>query len=353
MRLIRLIICKMKWQIRTNPLLLTIFCLGSFICTLSVIMMYGNVMPHMIRETYEKYYRSFDVFLDRPVSVQQLDVMNTVYLAHSAYGIEDVIVSASLDSGKTSVKASLENRIFEEDSSGATFDLSSPHLQDQMILSEITASYAKKETFDLLGKTYSVVGVAKDNYLTYSEFHAQDFPVDCFRVILTTKPTSAVRKEYTQCLKTQFSGCRVRNADHYIAQDRELTVTAIGVMIGVYLLLFFALAYILYDILQSELYVHLVFHLHGATIRRLLCLIVGELLFLMTLVGSLACLLHYTLYETWFSSFQLYANVPYRWFDYVLIVLATDLTALCCVSPFLCKWRSKYSYQIKREATVF
>ena len=350
-RFLSLLIHKIKLSIRYNMILLAVFCLGGFICTLAVIIMYGNVMPHMLRETPEKYYRSFDVYFKEPVLIQTLNLSDAINPPQgSAYEIEDIIVNTSLDSGKTNVKASRNNRIFEDDLSDAAFLFDRADLRSQMILSHNTASYKQTDTYEMFGNIYSVVGFASENYITYNEFYDLNLSVNFFRVVLKSKPTTQQKKEFTQLLASRFPECHVKNADFYMEQDREITVQAIGVMTVLYILLFLSLAFILYDILQSEMYVHMVLRLHGATSRYLLFLIVSELFVLLSVFGGLACLMHHLFYEAWFVSLNLHAGLSYGLLDYLLIVLSTDLAALCCMVPFLHKIMSKYSYQIKKEA---
>ena len=353
MRYISLFVHKIRLQMKSNPLLLAIFCLGGLICTLSVVILYGNVMPHMTNQIPEKYYRSFDVVLSEPISLQDTNVANTVYTMYGEYGIENVIVTSDLKSEEGVIRASLKDSIFEDFSSDAKFIEDTDSYIKQIILSRVAVHFKQSETFELFGNTYLVVGYASDTYLTYDEFWNLDLSVTQFRVVLVNKPTAQQREALTQQLLRQFPGCSVQNAKYYIEQDQELTFSAIGIMIVLYLLLFLSLAFILYDIIQSELYVHLIFRLHGATSKHILRLIVGEQLFLLTLFGALACLVHYVFYDVWFSSFNLYAGISYGFVDYAVITLMTDLVALCCMLPFLHKITTKYSYQIKKEAMVF
>ena len=148
----------------------------------------------------------------------------------SAYEIEDIIVNTSLDSGKTNVKASRNNRIFEDDLSDAAFLFDRADLRSQMILSHNTASYKQTDTYEMFGNIYSVVGFASENYITYNEFYDLNLSVNFFRVVLKSKPTTQQKKEFTQLLTSRFPECRVKNADFYMEQDREITVQAIGVM---------------------------------------------------------------------------------------------------------------------------
>lgn len=170
---------------------------------------------------------------------------------------------------------------------------------------------------------------------------------------MQSKPGHREKSEFTQLLTSRFPGCRVKNADYYIAQDRELTSQAVIVMAIFYALLFLSLAFILYDMLRSGMYVDMIFRLHGATPRRIWGLLVSEQLIFFSLFGGVACLMHHVFYENWFSTFNLYEDLVYGVQDYFVIVLFTDLLALCCMLPFLHKVVSKYSYRMKKEAAVF
>ncbi|MBQ7320736.1 MAG: hypothetical protein IJW99_01440 [Clostridia bacterium] len=354
MRFFLLLFHKIRLHVRTNPLQMTVFCLGCFICTLAMVMLYGNVMPHMTQETPEKYYRSFDVYLQEPVPIRELDLTDVMNIPYgSAYQVEDIIVNSAIEPGKLDVKASRNDRIFEDYISDAAFVPDGTVPGDQLILSQNTAMHRQTETFELLGKVYFVVGVSTENYITYSDFHDLNLKVDSFRIVLDTKPGRREQNEFTQLLISKFPGCRVKNADYYIAQDRELTAQAVIVMTVLYVLLFLSLAFILYDMLQSGLYVDLIFRLHGATPRRIVQLIVFEQWCILFLFGGLACLTHRVFYENWFAQFNLYTGVVYRVQDYMVIMLTTGLLALCCTMPFAHKIVSKYSYRIKKEATVF
>lgn len=357
MKYITLFFHKLKLHLVSNPLLLAIFCLGGFVCTLSMVIMYGNTMPHMTEQTPEKYYRSFDVYLDEPIPAQDLDAANLLHTSFGNYAVEDIIVNAKLESETTSydrdgmnIQASLHDRIFEDHSSTAAFAPESEHSSKQIILSNLSVSHKKTETFDLLGSTYTVVGYADHNYITYSDFFDSNLPIHSFRIVLESKPTSAQREEFTQIILSRFPQSQIKNAEFYIKQDRALATEATGILIVLYILLFLSLAFILYDILQSELYVLIVFRLHGATSFGILLLLVAELLFLLTTSGGLACLVHKCLYDTFFRSFNIYENITYHLRDYTVIVLMTDLLALLCMIPFLRKVMSKYSYQMKKEA---
>jgi len=357
MKYITLFLHKLRLHFVSNPLLLSIFCLGGFVCTLSSVILYGNTMPHMTSQTPEKYYRSFDVHLDEPIPAQNFDTVNLIHTVLGNYAIEDIVLNAKLEFQKTSydkdginIQASLRDRIFEEDSSSAAFIPESPSQAKQIILSKLSVSHKKTETFELLGENYMVVGYADHNYITYQDFTSLNLPVHDVRIVLKSEPNANQRDDLTQILLSRFPKSQIQNAKYYLAQDRSLATEAMGILIVLYLLLFLSHAFILYDILQSELYVLIVFRLHGATALQILRLLIGEILFLLTASGGLACLIHKCLYDVVFQNFNLYENITYHICDYAVIILLTDLVALLCMIPFLRKIMSKYSYQMKKEA---
>lgn len=348
MRTLSLIFHRIKHHIRSNPLLIAIFVVGCFICSLAIIILYGNTMPHMNNDTNEKYYRTYDIHLNVPTSVQQLNI--TELMSTKDFDLENIILNSYIEELGMDVKASTTNEIYENYLSDAKFSTNTQ--LKQIILSEIFVNYKKYEKYSILNETYAVAGYATNNYIEYNEFLNQNLEINRIRVVFEKPLTSEQLEAFSNIIKNQYPSSTIRDAQSYVDQDRTLSVYSTILLAFLYFFMFLSLAFIFYYIFKSELHENIIFRIHGASSKHMLVIILGEQLIWVTIAGIISSCIHNLFYTSFFESFNRHANIKFALIDYLIIVIAIDLVSLICLIPFVKKIINRFSYKLRQEANI-
>ncbi len=334
---------RIRLNLKSNLFLLGLLGVGICCCTLAMIVLYGNTMPHMTNQTPEKNYRSLDVLFYEPISMTDFDLIDMAGIEY-----EDIIYKAVNE--QLNVKASLNNHIYEDFWCDASFGLDPNEHTKQIILSQQLAEFKQIKQYTFLGNTYDVVGYAYDTYIPYAEFLGLNLSVQGIRIVFKQVLSAEQNHMITTQLQSSFYNCSIKDPQIYVQQDVELSIMSVVLVSLLCLILFLSLIYILNEILYSEIYVNNILKLQGASSRFVFILTLVEHLTWFVAFGGLSCFIHDHLYTQVFESFNMYSNVSYDVVDYIFILFIINILALCCMTPLILHVvRKNDGYCVKRK----
>lgn len=346
-----LALLRIQTYARKNTLIFCLFLLGTVLSSLSFLFFYGNSMAdkrNVARNSLS--YRTFTLYGDRNWTMKDLQS-----LWDSASASLDVRVShtvelpAASEYPELSVQAFLNNNAGVYSYQGQT-SFTPEQLEQDCAIAPSTAG----DFLNLEGMEFPVVGRTHhfSNDVVFIPIHSfleHEFSPDSVELILDATPTRKENNHILERLAVLFPETSIADPYQSIRTDQSRNPGGVAMISGIYLISILSFLFLFQYLIQENSYENVVYSLVGARKSSVVCIACMELTLLSGGSALLAGLLHAALYNPFFVHINIYGQVPYTLWDYLLCFFLTVALSLAALTPFLATYTHCSLAEMKRQ----
>lgn len=346
-----LALLRIQTYARKNTLIFCLFLLGTVLSSLSFLFFYGNSMAdkrNVARNSLS--YRTFTLYGDRNWTMKDLQS-----LWDSASGSLDVRVShtvelpAASEYPEFSVQAFLNNNAGVYSYQGQTSFTPEQLEQDCAIAPSNAGDFLNLEgtKFPVVGRTHHFSNDVV--FIPIHSFLEHEFSPDSVELILDTIPTRKENNRILEQLSILFPETSIADPYQSIRTDQSRNPGGVAMISGIYLISILSFLFLFQYLIQENSYENVVYSLVGARKSSVVCIACMELTLLSGGSALLAGLLHAALYNPFFVHINIYGQVPYTLWDYLLCFFLTVALSLAALTPFLATYTRRSLAEMKRQ----
>lgn len=346
-----LALLRIQTYARKNTLIFCLFLLGTVLSSLSLLFFYGNSMAdkrNMARNSLP--YRTFILYGDRNWTMEDLRS-----LRDAASGSLDVRVSHTVELPAASEYPELSVQAFLNNNAGVYFYQGQTSFTPEQLEQDCAIAPSNSgDSLNLEGMESPVVGRTHhfSNDVVFIPIHSfleHEFSPDSVELILDTIPTRKENNRILEQLSILFPETSI--ADHYqsIRTDQSRNPGGVAMISGIYLISILSFLFLFQYLIQENSYENVVYSLVGARKSSVVCIACMELTLLSGGSALLAGLLHAALYNPFFVHINIYGQVPYTLWDYLLCFFLTVALSLAALTPFLATYTRRSLAEMKRQ----
>lgn len=358
MKLLSLVLYRIRGQIKEHKMIVLLFFLGIILADLVFLFFYGNYSSTKLSQAlYSFDYQNFLVFPKQaePLAEERLHCLDE-------FGVQEVRIAGKADIEERiiplevkSAKDTMEIRAYLYN--GQDQELFFPLFEsvdeegDRVILS---MQYKMMEEMLLNGEMYQV-----EKQVSHFEpvaflipvrtFLRQEYPVTNLKFILDHIPTAEEVSAVEEQLRQAFPGSMVITPQYTenLHQRGDLYGTVQNSML--YVLSVVSLLFLFSYLLSEGAYEDAIYLAAGATRKKVFLLLLLEIILLCAAAAVCATAIHVVFYDSIFANFNMFENLTYNAFDYVLAFAISLLLGLLTALPFVANYFLKSAYQLKNR----
>lgn len=346
-----LALLRIRTYARKNTLIFCLFLLGAVLSSLSFLFFYGNSMAdkrNVARNSLS--YRTFTLYGDRNWTMKDLQS-----LWDSASGSLDVRVSHTVELPAASEYPELSVQAFLNNNAGVYFYQGQTSFTPEQLEQDCAIAPSNfGDSLNLEGTEFPVVGRTHhfSNDVVFIPIHSfleHEFSPDSVELILDTIPTRKENNRILEQLSILFPETSIADPYQSIRTDQSRNPGGVAMTSGIYLISILSFLFLFQYLMQENSYENVVYTLAGAKKSSVVCIACMELSLLSGSAALLACLLHAALYRPLFAQINIYGQVPYTLWDYLLCFFLTVALSLVALTPFLATYTRRSLAEMKRQ----
>lgn len=356
MKSLYLITAFFKTHFKNNKFLFTLFLLGIFVSSLILTYYYGNVSPNnnLIYDEMKSVFQTYTIEL----SVTNGDILEqgVSWLEQQGFTRIDYFGYCDLksDSSEFLNADSIEVRYCKDD----TYDFNSSigrvsfteeekSGENVIILSQEYLDFYLEERENLLNQTVLLNGVeftligfynlGGGAVIPYQSFVKNQFEVNRIQVVVNEILNYQDDVNLKAEISNNIPGARVVSAYdtyyNYLEQGDSYDYLR---SITIYMLLgFIVFMFLVKYIIDSSRYEYVVYSIVGASRKKVVGIMIAEILGITLLTSIVAMLFHHLFYEVIFDKINYFSGLQYHVEDYGIILLIVLVVSVICVVPFM------------------
>ena len=346
-----LALLRIQTYARKNTLIFCLFLLGTVLSSLSLLFFYGNSMAdkrNMAQNSLS--YRTFTLYGDRNWTMEDLQS-----LRDAASGSLDVRVSHTVELPAASEYPELSVQAFLNNNAGVySYQGQTSFTPEQLEQDCAIAPSSVGDSLNLEGTEFPVVGHTRhfDNnvvFIPIRSFLEHEFSLDSVELILDTIPTRKENNRILERLAVLFPETSIADPYQSIRADQSRNPGGMAMTSGIYLISILSFLFLFQYLIQENSYENVVYSLVGARKSSVVGIACMELTLLSGGSALLAGLLHAALYKPLFVHINIYGQVPYTLWDYLLCFFLTVALSLAALTPFLATYTRRSLAEMKRQ----
>ena len=346
-----LALLRIQTYARKNTLIFCLFLLGTVLSSLSLLFFYGNSMAdkrNVARNSLS--YRTFTLYGDRNWTMEDLQS-----LWDSASGSLDVRVSHTVELPAASEYPELSVQAFLNNNAGVYFYQGQTSFTPEQLEQDCAIAPSNSgDSLNLEGMEFPVVGRTHhfSNDVVFIPIHSfleHEFSPDSVELILDTIPTRKENNRILERLSALFPETSIADPYQSIRTDQSRNPGGVAMTSGIYLISILSFLFLFQYLIQENSYENVVYSLVGARKSSVVCIACMELTLLSGGSALLAGLLHAALYNPFFVHINIYGQVPYTLWDYLLCFFLTVALSLVALTPFLATYTRRSLAEMKRQ----
>ena len=346
-----LALLRIQTYARKNTLIFCLFLLGTVLSSLSLLFFYGNSMAdkrNMAQNSLS--YRTFTLYGDRNWTMEDLQS-----LRDAASGSLDVRVSHTVELPAASEYPELSVQAFLNNKAGIySYQGQTSFTPEQLEQDCAIAPSSVGDSLNLEGTEFPVVGHTRhfDNnvvFIPIRSFLEHEFSLDSVELILDTIPTRKENNRILERLAVLFPETSIADPYQSIRADQSRNPGGMAMTSGIYLISILSFLFLFQYLIQENSYENVVYSLVGARKSSVVGIACMELTLLSGGSALLAGLLHAALYKPLFVHINIYGQVPYTLWDYLLCFFLTVALSLAALTPFLATYTRRSLAEMKRQ----
>lgn len=346
-----LALLRIRTYARKNTLIFCLFLLGAVLSSLSFLFFYGNSMADKRNAARNSLsYRTFTLYGDRNWTMEDLQS-----LWDSASGSLDVRVSHTVELPAASEYPELSVQAFLNNNAGIYFYQGQTSFTPEQLEQDCAiAPSSVGDSLNLEGMEFPVVGrthhFSNDVvFIPIRSFLEHEFSPDSVELILDTIPTRKENNRILERLSALFPETSIADPYRSIQADQSRNPGGVAMTSGIYLISILSFLFLFQYLMQENSYENVVYSLVGARKSSVVCIACMELTLLSGGSALLAGLLHAALYNPFFVHINIYGQVPYTLWDYLLCFFLTVALSLVALTPFLATYTRRSLAEMKRQ----
>lgn len=349
MKTLRLVASRFFLYFTNNKIIFVLFLLGGIACSIAFIHFYGNGTSYKkVQAEDNASLRYYALEFQQPVPQPEVDqeVLHNenicdIELAHAL--VQEEMPISIEGNRRFFIKTKMQNGapLYAEKGRVAFTQQELAQAQRVVILPGMVEALYEVEigsTMRILGEAFTVIGMSTDMegfYIPFSVFEQWGLSVSEFSVTLDQKLSVADNNAFIAQLHNAYpTAVLTQSPSNYysLASERfSLQLFSISVAYIVASLSFMFLMKFMLDRNSRE---NIIFSIVGASRAAVLRVLVLETAFLSSCAAVLAILLHAVLYKPFFSRLNVFENLTYTVWDYVVIWLCVTLLSCLAAVPF-------------------
>ena len=346
-----LALLRIQTYARKNTLIFCLFLLGTVLSSLSLLFFYGNSMAdkrNMARNSLP--YRTFILYGDRNWTMEDLRS-----LRDAASGSLDVRVSHTVELPAASEYPELSVQAFLNNNAGVYFYQGQTSFTPEQLEQDCAIAPSNSgDSLNLEGTKFPVVGrthhFSNDVvFIPIRSFLEHGFSPDSVELILDTTPTRKENNHILERLAVLFPETSISDPYQSIRADQSRNPGGMAMISGIYLISILSFLFLFQYLIQENSYENVVYSLVGARKSSVVGIACMELTLLSGGSALLAGLLHAALYKPLFVHINIYGQVPYTLWDYLLCFFLTVALSLAALTPFLATYTHRSLAEMKRQ----
>lgn len=346
-----LALLRIQTYARKNTLIFCLFLLGTVLSSLSLLFFYGNSMAdkrNMAQNSLS--YRTFTLYADRNWTMEDLQS-----LRDAASGSLDVRVFHTVEFPAVSEYPELSVQAFLNNNAGVySYQGQTSFTPEQLEQDCAIAPSSVGDSLNLEGTEFPVVGHTRhfDNnvvFIPIRSFLEHEFSLDSLELILDTIPTRKENNRILERLAVLFPETSIADPYQSIRADQSRNPGGMAMTSGIYLISILSFLFLFQYLIQENSYENVVYSLVGARKSSVVGIACMELTLLSGGSALLAGLLHAALYKPLFVHINIYGQVPYTLWDYLLCFFLTVALSLAALTPFLATYTRRSLAEMKRQ----
>ncbi len=358
MKTLELVFTRLCYSFKQNKSVFIFFLIGCFICSLSLIFLYGNQLSPKVYEVYDSAsFSEYSVIFNEPAPYENVvnnpllksDIILDTDISFDMAGDDIPKKEMNLESfddidGFYKMTCSLTGK-YELLKGNGRVNFKDDELKEGknviILPSDRTNPYNIKngDKITVAGREYEVIGMCTTSFNFYippETFKKYGYPVDHL-VIRTTKHMSrADNSRFIADIHNAFpdSTLGISPSAEYEAADRNAPYE-INNIICEFIVATLSFMFLMKYIIDSSNSENIIYSMVGATRKRIFAIVLIENIVIYGAVASLACVVHKLLYKSFFDQINVYRGITYTLTDYVIIVLAVIVLSCIVSLPFI------------------
>lgn len=356
MKSLYLITAFFKTHFKNNKFLFTLFLLGIFVSSLILTYYYGNVSPNnnLIYDEMKSVFQTYTIEL----SVTNGDILEqgVSWLEQQGFTRIDYFGYCDLksDSSEFLNADSIEVRYCKDDTYNfnsalgrVSFTEEEKSGENVIILSQEYLDFYLEERENLLNQTVLLNGVeftligfynlGGGAVIPYQSFVKNQFEVNRIQVVVNEILNYQDDVNLKAEISNNIPGARVVSAYdtyyNYLEQGDSYDYLR---SITIYMLLgFIVFMFLVKYIIDSSRYEYVVYSIVGASRKKVVGIMIAEILGITLLTSIVAMLFHHLFYEVIFDKINYFSGLQYHVEDYGIILLIVLVVSVICVVPFM------------------
>jgi len=357
MKQLRLTHQRLMTHASQNKMLFLLFFIGMTLSLLFFIYFYGNIVPYKTQEYSSALsYRQFS--LEFP----EENFFNKEALSvFPENEVQDIMVSCNIeiqgiDSNNLLIEASpiLSAMLNGNNGNIVYFDLfdnSNSHL-DAAILSK---DFGQLDEIMIGGYPFTVVKQINNMannvvFIPPEAYFDKGFPIETLTYSFYARPSPEKEKELHDQLRIAFpDSIFMQSPSDFVAYENEESANAIGAISLMYMVSLLSFLFLFKSLLDESSYEDSVFLIAGASRKKVIGVILTELICITFIGFCLAGFLHRIFYDTIFVPLNIYENIRYHFSDYLLIAALSSILSVLTSVPFIASYMRKTAIELKNQ----
>lgn len=358
MKTIKLFLSRIYFYFTSNKLIFCMFLIGSFVCSISFIFLYGNqVSTKKAESSLDPAYKIYSMSFEKPISYNDINSKsflksNIIYdidISHylSAKELPKELFSSSenveIEDGFFTIDAVLYNKD-ENFSKFGRAEFSDKELtngENVVVLPSYEGLYSMKNKsyINISGTKYEIIGMSTRDFeflVPAKNFENLNYSINQIEIQTTDKMSRKDNAEFIEKLHEAFPEGTLTSSptDYYNSADNNYLegISLIAFMFIICSLSFMFLFKFMIDQSNAE---NIIYSIVGANKAKIIFILILENAFLSGIVAIIASILHKILYNSIFNHINIFDGIEYSLKDYLLIIVMIIILSCITSLPFI------------------
>lgn len=348
--------------LKKNTMIFFLFFMGALLSSLAFIFFYGNSMVD--KRNYAQNdirYRTFTLrsetawteetlYLLADGIPEALDVQLTSIIENPFSESNYLINMEAPFADSCTIIAFLKNNNHVYFYEGQTSFTSSQLGENVAILSKTLGNI---QSFHINGIAFSVVGNTTNYdvdvvFIPLQSYYKCMLSANTVQLILPTVPSRQENNRLLERISDLFPEITISDPYEIIQADRSRNAEGIALTSEVYLISIVSFLFLFQYLIEQHSYENVVYSFVGARKSHIICITVIELTMISGFAALVACAIHILLYKQIFISINIYGNIRYELWDYLLCFCLTVFLSLAALMPFMYSYTRHSLTEMKR-----
>lgn len=365
MKLFLLVRSRLAQYFLSNKLIFSLFVLGSFVCGLSFIFVYGNYLSIMrYQSNSENGLRSYKVEFPESITVDRINLsalQNIEDFSEESFDEIQIISTLGIDDMSFSDQSLIPDDWVELMNKGSIKLITYVKKSDKMYPIQGRCAFTEQEQLtgasvivapdDLLetakrelpvyirSKPYKIIGITNVNrfVIPIQTFEANGYKAFQLQFVLNQIPDLHANQSLTVALQTLYPDAKVFGTDIQQQKLYRKMLVELPQIALFYICSLFSFLFLMKYMIDLNVYENIIYAMLGASRKKVISILMIEIVVLVALTSIFSIVFHFLAYQPIFNKLNTVEGIIYSGYDYLIIFFVSLVAATLTSLPFV--WR--------------